>query len=250
MERVVVQQALDTLQQRGVPLAQVTVTQLREVIGYGSYTTITAHLRAIRGESVDVLGDPGEGETPDAEALSPPGDPVCEAEEALAAAQASLQAKMDALPIVEAAMADARSRAIEALGAKLAVLEGYRLGVFSGDEPARAHVESEVQDASAGYRTARLALKHAMDGISGWGQRVRACERQLCEARRKVFLQRERPELWQALQDAIAARGRDPWLQPQADHANVQAQQAHFKHVYAIEAAQKACEQACQEAGL
>jgi hypothetical protein len=249
MERAVVQEAVTQLLQQGQTLASITAPMVRAITGYGSYTTITQHLRTIRGEGVDVLEDAEERE-PYVPELPPLDDQVREAEEALAAAQASLQAKMDALPIVEAAMAEARRRVIEALGARLAVLEGYKLGVFNGDEQARAHVESEVQDATEAYRTDRLALQHAMEGIAGWGQRVRACERQLREAKREVFLQCERPELWQALQDAIAARGRDPWLQPHADLASVQSRQAHFTHVYAIEAAQQACEQACIEAGL
>jgi Plasmid replication region DNA-binding N-term len=248
MEREVVQEAVTQLLQQGQTLASITAPMVRAITGYGSYTTITQHLRTIRA-SAGVLGDAEEIDL-DGPELSSCDEQVREAEEALTQAQQALQVKMDALPVVEAEIADARSRAIEALGAKLAVLEGYRLGVFTGDEQARAHVEGEVQDATQAYQAARVALQHAMEGIAGWGQRVRACERQLREAKREVFLQRERPELWQALQDAIAARGRDPWLQPHADLAGVQSRQAHFTHVYAIEAAQKACEQACIEAGL
>ena len=174
---------------------------------------------------------------PDLLELPPLDDLVREAEEALTAAQASLAA-------------DTRSRVSEALVAKLAVMKGCRLGVFSGEEQARITVEEELADAKQGYRTARLALKHAMDGIAGWGERVRESERRLHQARRERFLQRERPELWQALQGAIAARAGEPWLQPQSDQRSVQAAQAKYRHQYAIEAAQKACEQACLEAKL
>src|SRR5262245_23037678 len=75
--------------------------------------------------------------------------------------------------LAEAGLVEARSHAIDALGAKLAVMEGCQLGVFSGDDQARVTVEEELADATQGYRTARPALKHIMDSIARWGQRQR-----------------------------------------------------------------------------
>ena len=56
-------QAVETWQQQGMPLEEITAPTVREVIGSGSYTTITAYLRTIRGESAGVLDeseDPGQ----------------------------------------------------------------------------------------------------------------------------------------------------------------------------------------------
>jgi hypothetical protein len=85
-----------------------------------------------------VLDDPDDPE-PSEEDPPPVADPVIEAKEALIQAQQAFQAKIDLLPRIEAA-AEVRSRVIEALGAKLAVMEGCRLGVFTGDDQARVHV--------------------------------------------------------------------------------------------------------------
>jgi hypothetical protein len=250
MELEHVQRAVEALQAQGVPLEAITAPKVREILGSGSYTTITAHLRVIRGESAGGLDDLSEGGEPDAEALSPPGDPVCEAEQALASAQASLQAKMDVLPGVEAAMAEARSRVIAALGAKLAVLEGYKLAIFSGDEQARAHVESECADATQAYGTARLALKQAMDAIAGWGQRVREAEQRVKEATRQRFLAKHHPDLVAELMEALELQDRDPWLQPQSDQRSVQAAQAKYKHQYRLDDIRQRMKAACEAAGL
>jgi len=50
MECEVVQQAVETLQQQGVPLAHIKATQVREILGVGSYRDILTHLRALQGE--------------------------------------------------------------------------------------------------------------------------------------------------------------------------------------------------------
>jgi hypothetical protein len=56
-------QAVEIWQQQGMPLEATTAPTVREVIGSGSYTTMTAYLRPIRGESASVLDeseDPGQ----------------------------------------------------------------------------------------------------------------------------------------------------------------------------------------------
>jgi hypothetical protein len=51
MELEVVKDAVRTLEAQGVPLETITGPQVRELIGFGSYTSIIEHLRTIRGES-------------------------------------------------------------------------------------------------------------------------------------------------------------------------------------------------------
>jgi hypothetical protein len=74
-----------------------------------------------------------------------------------------------------------------------------------------------------------------MDGVSGWGQRVRECERQLHEAKRQQFLAEHYPELLAELAEALALQASDPWLQPQSDQRSVQAAQAKYKHQYRLD---------------
>jgi hypothetical protein len=65
MESDVVKDAVRTLEAQGVPLAEITSPMIREITGYGSYTSITEHLRTIRGEPAgdkDMADGPSESE--------------------------------------------------------------------------------------------------------------------------------------------------------------------------------------------
>jgi Plasmid replication region DNA-binding N-term len=265
MQFEAVQDAVSQLLQEGHALATISGPMVRQQLGgRGSYRDICEHLKAIKQEAGVLVEEPSEdeepGEVPDPDAaeLPPPGasvvdlptDPVVEAEQGLSEAQQALQTKMDALPEAERELADSRGRVLEALAAQLAAIEGCRRGIFANDDPVRTMTAAEVSDAVAHFQQARQQWRYALDGVEGYGARLREAQAQLQEARRQAFLQEHHPALVQALQDALEAQANDPWLSPQADPRALQAVQHTWQHRYAIEAAQKAIAEACRAGGL
>jgi tetratricopeptide (TPR) repeat protein len=262
MDIEVVERAVAQLVSQGLPLAAISAPKVREILGAGSYRDITKYLRTIKASAGVVVGDePSEGEDPDDEEPSsapephdeaPPAlaDPIAEAEQALAEAQQALQGKMDALPEAERELADSRGRVLEALAAQLAAIEGCRRGIFANDDPVRTMTAAEVADAVAHFQQARQHWRYALDGVDGFGQRVREAQASLTAVRRQHFLAQHHPALVQALQDALEAQARDPWLQPMADPRALQAVQHRYRHQYALEDIRRRLEAACREAGL
>jgi hypothetical protein len=262
MEKEQVEAAVLSLLQQGVPWEQISAPKLRDVLGAGSYRDILRHLSVIKasaGVGVDEADEPrppgDEGaplEDPGPHDEEPPalGDPIGEAEQALREAQQALQAKMDALPEAEREVADSRSRVLEALAAQLAAIEGCRRGIFANDDPVRTMTAAEVADAVAHFQQARQQWRYALDGVEGFGQRVREVQASVTAVRRQVFLQREHPELLAELAEALERQARDPWLQPQSDLRSVQAAQARYKHQYALDDIKRRMAQVFTAAGL
>src|SRR5688500_17194077 len=107
MDVEVVRDAGRTLEAQGIPLEKITAPQVRELTGYGSYTSIIERLRAIRGE---VSGDDAP-------------DPVEEAKRTLQHAQARLEALQAELPSYEHAMDVTREAVLNATARQLAAKE-------------------------------------------------------------------------------------------------------------------------------
>jgi hypothetical protein len=260
MELAQVEQAALSLLQAGLTWQEISAPKIRDVLGAGSYRDILKHLRTIKASAGIVVEDePREGEEPGPEELPPPdegdigipiSDPVAEAEAALRQAQQALQGKMDALPAAEAEMNEARSRLLEAVSAQLASVECGKRGLLPSDDPGRVRIAAEVGDATAHFQQARLAWQQALQGIEGWSQRCREAEGRVQEARRQAFLQAHHPALVQALQDALEAQARDPWLAPEADRAALQAVQHTWQHRYVIEDIRRRMQAVCEQAGL
>jgi hypothetical protein len=260
MEKEQVEHAVLSLLQQGVSWQEISGPKIRDILGAGSYRDILKHLRTLKASAGVVVGDePSEGEEPDDAEPPPAGDmpepapvvdPIAEAEQALRDAQQALQAKMDALPEAERELADSRGRVLEALAAQLAAIEGCRRGIFANDDPVRTMTAAEVADAVAHFQQARQAWRYALDGVEGFGARVREAQASLTAARRQAFLAQHHPALVQALQDALEAQARDPWLSPQADRAALPAVQHTWEHKYRLEDIRRRMAAACREAGL
>jgi hypothetical protein len=246
-----VQEAVMHLLQEGLTWPEISAPKVRQALGAGSYRDILKHLRVIKASAgIMVEEEPSEDPEPHDEELPALADPVVEAEQALSEAQQALQAKMDALPEAEHELADARARVIAAVSNQLAMVEASRRGLLGSDDPGRSEAAAEVDDAAHAYRQARQAWRYALDGVEGFGQRVREAQASLTAVRRQHFLAQHHPALVQALQDALEAQARDPWLSPQADPRALQAVQHTWEHKYRLEDIQRRMEAACREAGL
>jgi hypothetical protein len=254
-----VQEAVMHLLQQGLTWQEISAPKVRQVLGRGSFRDICDHLKTLRQEAgVVVDEEPGEVPDPDAAEVAPPGasvvelptDPVAEAEQALSDAQAALQRKLNELPAAEADLAEARARVVGAVSNQLAMVEAAKRGLLPSDDPGRSEAAAEVDDAASAYRHARQAWRWAVDGVEGFGQRVREAQASLKATRRQHFLQTHHPALVQALADALEAQANDPWLSPQADRTALQAVQARYRHQYALDDIRQRLEAACRAAGL
>jgi hypothetical protein len=260
MEKAQVEAAVLSLLQAGVTWPEISAPKVRQALGAGSYRDILKHLRTLKASAGIVVEDePSEGEEPD-EAEPPPAgdmpgqpllaDPIAEAEQALSDAQAALQRKLNELPAAEADLAEARARVVGAVSNQLAMVEAAKRGLLPSDDPGRAEAAAEVDDAASAYRHARQAWRWAVDGVEGFGQRVREAQASLKATRRQHFLQTHHPELVQALADALEAQANDPWLSPQADPRALPAVQHRYQHQYALDDIRQRLEAACRAAGL
>jgi hypothetical protein len=172
------------------------------------------------------------------------------AERAVVEAELALKLKLDALPLAEHDFSDSRARLIEALSAQVGVLEGHRRGLFAGDDQVCADLEGEVQDAAAHYRACRQRWRLAMQAVEGFTARQREAQQRLKGVRREGYLQTACAELWQALQDAIAARASDPRLDTRYGVEPLKERQARWYHEDNIKGLQRQCDDACDAAGL
>jgi Plasmid replication region DNA-binding N-term len=243
--------AIDALRAQG---QRPTLRAVHGLVG-GSMRDLHPLWKAVVGDS----DSPGEGDEPELpapedEAISPaelaPDEPVAVAERAVVEAELALKGKLDALPLAEHDFNDSRARLIEALAAQVGVIEGHRRGLFAGDDHVRTDVETEVQDAAAHYRDCRARWRLAMQAVEGYGARRREAEQRLKQAKREHYLQCECAELWQALQDAIAARANDPRLDPRYGADPLRERQAQWYHQEHIKGLQRQCDDVCQAAGL
>src|SRR5262249_52442044 len=123
-----------------------TLRAVHELVG-GSMRDVHRLWKAVVGDSDSPEAqDEPELPAPEDDAIGPgevaPDDPVAVAERAIDEAELALKGKLDALPPAEQNFNDSRARLIEALAAMVGVLEGYRRGLFAGDDQVRADVET------------------------------------------------------------------------------------------------------------
>jgi Plasmid replication region DNA-binding N-term len=253
MEKAQVEAAVLTLLQQGLTWDEISAPKVRELLGRGSFRDICQHIATLRAElpeelmAASVATTAGSPETPPGQADP---DPVAEAEQALAAAQQALQAKMDALPEAEHELADARARVLAAVSNQLAMVEASRRGLLGSEDPGRSEAAAEVDEAAHAYRQARQHWRWALDGVEGFGQRVREAQASLQEARRQHFLQTHHPELLAELAEALQRQCDDPWLQPTSDLRSVQAAQHRYQHDYRLQEIRQRLQAVCEQAGL
>jgi uncharacterized protein involved in exopolysaccharide biosynthesis len=119
MELEVVKDAVRTLEAQGIPLADITSVMVREVTGFGSYTTITEHLRTIRGEAPaghEVIEDGSSESNETAFAVltdDTPVDIVQEAAAALQRAQQRLHEEETRIPELQAQVRELRQQVLD-----------------------------------------------------------------------------------------------------------------------------------------
>jgi hypothetical protein len=237
MERHLVEEAIQQLQQQGVPLGKITLPQVRECLGSGSYRDIRTHLQAIRAEAgqVEDAGDQKSGsenqrpntaartapdqqdpleiaEDPDP-ADDPPSDPLAEAEEALAHAQAQVLEAEAQLPLLEHALEEAKTHLVTAVGQDEDVRVTVRRGLLPPQDPLVVQRAATVTAAERAVKEAAWQLDQARQRQVNWQQRVHEAGQRRTQALQQVWVQTHHPELWQALQQAREARAEDPLLQ-------------------------------------
>jgi hypothetical protein len=193
MELSEVQRAVERLQAQGIPLEKITAPQVRELTGYGSYTSIIEHLRVLRGEA------PADDASVDL---------VAEAEQCLHAAQQRVLALEAELPTVESRMEDSREAVLSTVQRQLAAKECRWRGYWPAeDESVLQAINAEVDAKTIAYREARRDLERMMKALIEAQQQLRAAEQGITEAKRQAFLQAHHPDL---LAKLASLREEDP----------------------------------------
>jgi hypothetical protein len=202
MELQVVQQAVAELEARGVLLAEITSPMIREITGYGSYTSITEHLRSIRGESVgdeNSDGSPAHEETALAVLDDTPVDLVQAAEGALQRAKERLVQAETRVPALERQLADIREDMHRATLRHMTLAFEASKGLLSDTDPELKASEAAMWQAHRRHRDAQEQQRQAPMMIA-------AARGGIVTAQRQLYLAREYPELLQELTNVEAQK--------------------------------------------
>jgi hypothetical protein len=104
-------------------------------------------------------------------------------------------------------------------------------------DPSLLAIDAAVEEAKQAFREARLAEGEGRRALQQAQGAVLACQQALQAMAREARIRERAPELWERLQDAIAARQRDPDLQNYGEpgkHALAKAR--HAERLKSIEA--------------
>jgi hypothetical protein len=204
MELAVVKDAVQQLEGRGVLISEITSPMIREITGYGSYTSITEHLRTIRGEvpassEAPENGSPTCKETALALFDDTPVDLVQAAEGALQRAKERLQEAEIRVPELERQLAGIREDMHRATLRHMTLAFEVGRGMLSDTDPELKASEADMWQAHRRHRQAAEELARAPQLIQSARGAVRIATQQ-------VWLAREHPELVQALTEAEGHR--------------------------------------------
>jgi hypothetical protein len=254
MDRHMVEEAIHQLQQQGVPLGKITLPQVRERLGSGSYRDIRTHLEAIRAEAgqVDDAGDQksgSENQRPNTAARTapdqqdplelpedpdpvddPPSDPLAEAEAALAHAQGQVREAEAQLPTLEHALAEARGQVLAAMGDVLAASAAVQRGFLPRDDPAPALAEAQAKEAARAYQDTRVSVDQAKQRLASWQRQAAEATQRLALAQRERYVATHAPDLWARTQAALTDFTTDPLLQNPRGYANSDVQRRRWVH--------------------
>jgi chromosome segregation ATPase len=175
---------------------------IREITGYGSYSSITEHLRTIRGESVgdeDSDGSPAYEKTALAVLDDTPVDLVQAAEGALQRAKERLAQAEAHVPELERQVAGLRQALLQATLQHLTVAYAASKGLLSTLDPSVADAERAMWEAGRAHRQAKERSEQAPQAIAAARGAVRIAQQQL-------FLAQHHPELAQRLADIEAQK--------------------------------------------
>jgi hypothetical protein len=204
MDISVVQDAVRQLEARGISLAEITSPMVREITGYGSYSSITEHLRTIKGQAptgdeVADDGSPAHEETALAVVDDTPVDIIVAAERALQDAKAKVLALEAQLPGLEAAVEHAYTQVEQAAAVHLRRSYAVSKGALPSDDLGTREAEKALWEAVRAHRQVRQHLEQAPQAIAAAKGAVRLAQQQR-------YLAQQHPELLQELADAEARK--------------------------------------------
>jgi chromosome segregation ATPase len=240
MELAVVKDAVQQLESRGIRLSQITAPLIREILGFGSYTSIIAHLRTLRGEVPASSEAPEDGpstckETAVALFDDTPVDLVQAAEDALQRAKERLAQAEARVPALERQLAELRHALLQATLEHLTVGYAASKGLLSTSDPGVADSEKAMWLAGRAHREAKEQLEQMPRDIAAAKAGIRLAQQQL-------HLAQHHPELVRALAEAEG-------LRPTEDRGpDSYRQWAIWRQE--VSSARSACDAVIREAGL
>jgi hypothetical protein len=203
MEFEVVKDAVEQLELRGIPLTQVTSVMVREVTGFGSFSTITQHLRALRGEASadDEATDGSSANATTALATIADEDEAIDAVQAAEGALRRAHERVAALeaevPVAEDLVGELREQVLMRAHEHMVTAYAASRGLLPSADV--GPVEQAMWESGRRLRTVRERLEAYPAALAQAQAAVRV-------ARQQLFLAEQHPELMQSLTEAEGLR--------------------------------------------
>jgi hypothetical protein len=180
----------------------------------------------------DAPDEADEGEADDiSETDVTPAARLAQAEARLQQAQAQLSSMASTVPPLEQSLAAAKRHLLATVAAAEAVRVAVASrGLLRPDDPVVSETETAVKQAHRAFEEATWQLQQAQAQHARGQQAVTEAAQQLALVQRDVYVQREAPDLWRRIRQALVAYAEDPCLRNPMGYANSDVQRARWTH--------------------